>query len=74
MKAILKEDRQAFAVCVTEKMLTYALGRGLERPDRRVVREIAQRLADRQYRFSALVEEIAKSLPFQMRRKDRTKA
>jgi Protein of unknown function (DUF1592)/Protein of unknown function (DUF1588)/Protein of unknown function (DUF1587)/Protein of unknown function (DUF1585)/Protein of unknown function (DUF1595) len=74
MKAILKEDREAFAVCVTEKMLTYALGRGLERPDRRVVREIAQRLADRQYRFSALVEEIAKSLPFQMRRKDRPKA
>jgi mono/diheme cytochrome c family protein len=74
MKAILKEDREAFAVCVTEKMLTYALGRGLERSDRRVVRQIAQRLADRQYRFSALVEEIAKSLPFQMRRKDRPKA
>ena len=51
-----------------------ALGRGLERSDRRVVRQIAQRLADRQYRFSALVEEIAKSLPFQMRRKDHTKA
>jgi Protein of unknown function (DUF1592)/Protein of unknown function (DUF1588)/Protein of unknown function (DUF1587)/Protein of unknown function (DUF1585)/Protein of unknown function (DUF1595) len=74
MKAILKQDRAAFALCLTEKMLTYALGRGLERPDKRVVREIAQRLAGRQYRFSALVEEIVKSLPFQMRRKDRTKA
>jgi uncharacterized protein DUF1592/uncharacterized protein DUF1588/uncharacterized protein DUF1587/uncharacterized protein DUF1585/uncharacterized protein DUF1595 len=74
MKAILKGDREAFAVCITEKMLTYALGRGLERSDRRTVQAIAQRLADRQYRFSALVEEIVKSLPFQMRRKDRTKA
>jgi mono/diheme cytochrome c family protein len=73
MKAILKGDRDAFAVCITEKMLTYALGRGLERSDKRTVQAIAHRLADRQYRFSALVEEIVKSLPFQMRRKDRTK-
>jgi hypothetical protein len=74
MKTILKGDRDAFALCITEKMLTYALGRGLERSDRRTVQAIAHRLADRQYRFSALVEEIVKSLPFQMRRKDRTKA
>jgi hypothetical protein len=74
MKQILKGDREAFALCITEKMLTYALGRGLERPDKRAVQAIAHRLADREYRFSALVEEIVKSLPFQMRRKDRTKA
>ena len=74
MKAILKGDREAFAVCITEKMLTYALGRGLERHDKRTVQAIAQRLAERQYRFSALVEEIVKSLPFQMRREDRTKS
>ncbi|HEY2943187.1 MAG TPA: DUF1592 domain-containing protein, partial [Vicinamibacteria bacterium] len=74
MKTILKGDREAFAVCITEKMLTYALGRGLERPDKRTVQAIAQRLADRQYRFSALVEEIVNSMPFQMRRKDRTKS
>ncbi len=74
MKAILKGDRDAFAACITEKMLTYALGRGLERSDRRTVQAIAHRLADRRYRFSALVDEIVKSLPFQMRRKDRTKA
>ena len=74
MKTILKGDRDAFALCITEKMLTYALGRGLERSDRRTVQAIAHRLASRQYRFSALVEEIVKSLPFQMRRKDRTKA
>ena len=74
MKEILKGDRDAFAVCITEKMLTYALGRGLERSDKRTVQAIAHRLAERRYRFSALVEEIVKSLPFQMRRKDRTKA
>jgi uncharacterized protein DUF1588/uncharacterized protein DUF1592/uncharacterized protein DUF1585 len=68
MKAVLKDNREAFAICVTEKMLTYALGRGLERYDKRTVRDIAARLARRQYRFSALVEEIVRSLPFQMRR------
>jgi len=72
MKTILKGDREAFAVCITEKMLTYALGRGLERHDKLTVKAIARRLADRQYRFSALVEEIVKSMPFQMRRGDRT--
>jgi hypothetical protein len=73
MKAILKDDREVFALCITEKMLTYALGRGLERHDKRTVQGITHRLADRQYRFSALVEEIVKSLPFQRRRTDRTK-
>jgi hypothetical protein len=73
MKTILKGDRDAFAVAITEKMLTYALGRGLERYDKRTVKAIAGRLGARQYRFSALVEEIVKSQPFQMRRGDRTK-
>jgi len=74
MKVILKGDREAFARCVTEKMLTYALGRGLERYDKRTVKAIADRLAARRYRFSALVEEIVKSPPFRMRRADRTKS
>jgi hypothetical protein len=70
MKTILKGDRDAFAVALTEKMLTYALGRGLERYDKRTVKAIAGRLAERDYRFSALVDEIVKSLPFLMRRGD----
>jgi hypothetical protein len=74
MKAILKADRAAFAVCMTEKMLTYALGRGLERYDKRTVQAVARRLGERNYRFSALVEEIVKSMPFQMRRAERTKS
>jgi hypothetical protein len=68
LKAILRADRDAFAECVTEKMLTYALGRGLERYDKPTVKQIAGRVAASDYRFSSLVLEIIKSLPFQMRR------
>ena len=67
LKAILKTDRDAFARCVTEKMLTYALGRGLERYDKPAVNLICSRLAANDYRFSRLILEIVDSLPFQMR-------
>ncbi len=70
LKAILKADRDAFARCVTEKLLTYALGRGLERYDKPAVQTIAQRVAADDYRFSRLVLEIVSSLPFQMRRSE----
>ena len=60
-------DKDDFARGLTEKMLTYALGRGMERYDRRTVREIAQKVAEQDYRFSSLVLEIVNSLPFQMR-------
>jgi hypothetical protein len=74
LKQILKADRAAFAGCLTEKLLTYALGRGLERYDRPVVKAIATRVAASQYRFSNLVLEIVNSLPFQMQRADRGKS
>jgi mono/diheme cytochrome c family protein len=70
LRAILRTDRDAFAEALTEKLLTYALGRGLERYDRIAVKKISERLAAENYRFSALVLEIVKSLPFQMRRRD----
>ena len=68
LRSILREERAAFAEGLTEKLLTYALGRGLERYDRGTVGEIAGRLPDHDYRFSGLVLEIVNSLPFQMRR------
>ena len=68
LKSVLRADRQAFAECVTEKMLTYALGRGLERYDKKTVQAIAATLEKSDYRFSALVLEIVRSLPFQRRR------
>ncbi len=68
LKAIVKADRDAFAECLTEKLLTYALGRGLERYDKPTVKKIAKRIAADDYRFSSLTLEIVNSLPFQMRR------
>ena len=68
LKKVLKGDRDAFTQCVTEKLLTYGLGRGLERYDRPTVKAIAARVAKQEYRFPALVLEIVNSAPFQMRR------
>jgi hypothetical protein len=68
LKQILLADKQAFAQGLADKMLTYALGRGLERYDRRTVKQIANRVGEADYRFSSLVLEIVNSLPFQMRR------
>jgi hypothetical protein len=68
LEAVLREDRDAFARAATEKLLTYALGRGLERYDRATVKAIARRVAEGDYRFSVLVMEIAQSLPFRMRK------
>jgi mono/diheme cytochrome c family protein len=68
LKTILRESQDDFAQCLSEKMLTYALGRGLEKYDRAAIREITRKVADRQYRFSAMILAIAESAPFQMRR------
>jgi len=56
-----------FAGTMTEKMLTYALGRGLENYDMPAVRAIVRDAGGRDYRFSALVLGIVNSVPFQMR-------
>jgi hypothetical protein len=56
-----------FVRTVTEKLLTYALGRGTDYRDMPVVREIVRDAADEDYRFSALVMGIVSSPPFQWR-------
>jgi mono/diheme cytochrome c family protein len=71
LKTILRADRDAFAGCLTAKLLTYALGRGLERSDRSTVQQITQRITAHDYRFSTLVLEIVSSRPFQMRQGER---
>ncbi len=68
LKAILKSKEEEFRRCFAEKMLTYALGRGLEYFDKAAVEQITRNLAKNQNRFSALVIEIVKSDPFQKRR------
>jgi mono/diheme cytochrome c family protein len=59
----------AFTTVVTEKMLTYALGRGLEPADMPVVRKIVRKAAQNDYRLSSIVMGIVESAPFQMRTK-----
>jgi len=68
LKAILKGKEEEFRRCFTEKLLTYALGRGLEFYDKAAVAQISHNLAEKGNRFSALVVEIVKSDPFQKRR------
>ena len=68
MREILLDDLPEFARCLTEKMLTYALGRGLEPYDRRAMSEITAKLEESGYRFQTLIYETVRSLPFQMRR------
>jgi cytochrome c5 len=68
MRVILKDQLPEFARCLTEKMLTYALGRGLERYDNRTVRDLTRKVEASGYKFRALVHEIVQSLPFLMRR------
>ena len=63
-KAALLSRRNAFARCLTEKLLTYALGRGLERADRRDVDHIVAKLIRKDYRFSALILAVVESEPF----------
>jgi hypothetical protein len=68
LSAILEAEREPFARGLTSKLMTYALGRGMERYDTRTIKLIASRLPARDYKFSALVLEIVNSLPFQSRR------
>ena len=57
-----------FASTTTEKLLTFALGRGVDYRDRPAIREILREAAPTDYRFSSLIVGIVKSVPFQMRR------
>jgi hypothetical protein len=67
LRKLLRSDRDVFVRCVTEKMLTYAIGRGLENYDRRAVNAILENTGKANDRFSALILEIVKSDPFQKR-------
>jgi mono/diheme cytochrome c family protein len=68
LKGILKGKADQFRRCLAEKLLTYALGRGLEYYDRRAVDQIVTATQRGRDTFSALTLAIVKSDPFQMRR------
>ena len=67
-RAALVQDPEAFATTVTRKLMTYALGRGLEPYDMPAVRSVVCAAAPDGLKLSALVAGIARSVPFQMRR------
>ena len=67
-KAILARP-ELFAGTMTEKLLIYALGRGLDHQDMPVVRGILRATAAQDYRFSSLILGVVDSVPFQMRAK-----
>jgi len=71
---LVKKKREEFTRCLAEKMLTYALGRGLEFYDKCALDQITRGMARKSYRFSSLVTEIVKSVPFQQRRGEAEKA
>jgi len=68
LKSILQGDRERFAECLAEKMLTYALGRPLEYFDKCAVDDITAALAADDYRMSTLITQIVLSEPFRNRR------
>ncbi len=68
LRAALLKRPESFVTTVTEKLLTYGLGRGVEYFDAPAVRRIVREAADDDYRWSALVAGIVRSVPFQMRR------
>ena len=70
LRDLLLERREEFVTTVVEKLLTYALGRGVEYYDRPAVRAIVREAAPHDYRWSALILGVARSLPFQMRKAD----
>ena len=70
LKAALLAQPDRFVTTVTEKLLTYALGRGIDYRDAPAVRSITRSAHDDDYRLTSLIMGIVRSAPFQMRRSE----
>jgi mono/diheme cytochrome c family protein len=68
LQQVLLEQKDQFTRALTEQLLTYALGRGLEAYDRPIVRAIAEKTAADNYRMQRIFQEILDSEPFNFRR------
>ena len=68
LRSILVSNSEQFVLTGTNRLLTYALGRGLEYYDMPTLRKIVREAAASKYGFSSLVLGVVKSTPFQMRR------
>ena len=73
MTILVDEKKTEFCRCLSEKMLTYALGRGLDSYDRCTVKNIVKALAENDYHFTTIVTQIVTSEPFTMREAAREK-
>ena len=67
LRQALVRRPDVFVQTLTEKLMVYALGRGLTSEDMPQVRKVVRDAAQKGYRFSALVQSIVESVPFQMR-------
>jgi len=67
LKKILRQHSDEFLTTVTEKLMTYALGRGLEATDAPAVRKVKRDAEPQNYTFASLVQGIVTSTPFTMR-------
>jgi len=67
VRALVDSAPDMFVATLTAKLLTYALGRALEPPDMPAVRRIVRDAAKDGYRWSALIEGVVRSVPFQWR-------
>ena len=68
LRTLMQQRSELLAYAVTEKLLMYALGRTLEPYDAPAIRKIVRDSATSEYRWSAIINGIAASTPFQMRR------
>jgi hypothetical protein len=68
LRAALLKRPDVLAATVTERLLTYALGRGLGPEDMPAVRAIVRQAKGNDYRFGSLIEGVVNSAPFRMRR------
>jgi Protein of unknown function (DUF1592)/Protein of unknown function (DUF1588)/Protein of unknown function (DUF1585)/Protein of unknown function (DUF1587)/Protein of unknown function (DUF1595)/Planctomycete cytochrome C len=69
LRNMLTANRDVFAEVLTEKLMTYALGRGVEYSDMPTVREILRDASRNHYRFASIVLGVVKSTPFEMKEK-----
>ena len=67
LRQILRTHSDEFLTTICERLLTYALGRGLEASDAPAVRKIKRDAAHENYRFESLIQAVVTSTPFQMR-------
>ena len=67
LRNVILSRPEAFATTLTERIMTYALGRGVEPSDMAVIRQIVKKSAQRNYSLQSIISGIVDSAPFQMR-------